>query len=130
MITSTSHKAEVMKRFEKAFQETSRAYDQKLHEVIRTPMLWPGNFGTTYRRSGEVVSGNFRNIYDLGDLDRSQMKTPLSPFQDRYSWGHHSAIVHEGATLRNGKRIAPRRFTRVAAYEMNIPQTFAREFSA
>lgn len=129
MITSKSNKAAVMKRFEKAFQETSKAYDQKVHEVIRTPMLWPGNFGVTRRRSGEVVSGNFRNIYDLGDLDRSQMRTPLEPFKDRYSWGHHSAIVHEGATLRNGKKIAPRRFTRVAAYEAAIPQTFVREFN-
>lgn len=123
-----SCKREVIQRFVKAFEKTTQAYNANLHLVLRLKRNWiePPGFGRTQRRNKTIVIGNFRNIYDTGELDRSQQMTPLSLFRVRYSWSApHSSIVHEGAVLRNGTRVPPRRFTRVAAREANLPQRFA-----
>lgn len=124
----TSHKNAVMARLAEAFEKTATAYDANLHLVLRLKRNWaePPGFGVTHRRNRTIVVGNVRNIFDTGQLDRSQSMTIISAFRVRYSWSApHAAKVHEGVTLRSGRRIPARRFTRVAAKEANLPQRFA-----
>ena len=128
----TSYKNQVMQRLLEAFDKTAQAYDANLHLVLRLKRNWaePPGFGVTRRRNKTIVAGNYRNLYDLGDLDRSQNMVKLSRFRVRYSWSApHAVIVHEGAVLRSGSRIPARRFTRVAAQEANLPQRFADCFN-
>jgi hypothetical protein len=134
-IHSTSHKAQVKARFEKAFVNTAQAYDQVNKIVINTPRYWQGFEGrTTRRRSGEIIQGAYRNIRDLANLADSQQMTLVSPFRVRYLWdgkGETPAIVvHEGARLRSGKSIPARRWTQVAAQELNLSRHFAEVFNA
>ncbi len=131
VVRVTSHKNQVMQRLAQAFDKTAQAYDANLHLVLRLKRNWaePPGFGVTRRRNKTIVVGNFRNIYDTGELDRSQNMVMLSRFRVRYSWSApHAVIVHEGAVLRSGRRIPARRFTRVAAKEANLSQRFADSF--
>lgn len=118
-------------RFIAAFQTSAHAYEQQLQTVFYSPRQWPPGFGTTYRKNGEVVTGSYRNIYDLGNAARSQQAS-IGQTSATYSWDGQGktpmVVVHEGATLRNGNRIPARRFTLVAAFEAQLPQVFAAAF--
>lgn len=131
----TSHKNQVIARLAQAFEKTAIAYDANLHLVIRLKRNWsePPGFGVTRRRNKTIVVGNYRNLYDLGNLDRSQKMMFLGLFRVRFSWDGMGitppVTIHEGAVLRSGRRIPARRFTRVAAQEANLPQRFADCFN-
>lgn len=134
-IRSTSNKAQVKAQFEKAFVSTAQAYDQANKTVINTPRYWQGFEGrTTRRKSGEIVQGAYRNIRDLANLSNSQQMQMVSPFRVRYLWDGKGITpvvqVHEGARLRSGKSIPARRWTQVAAQELNLSRHFAEVFNA
>lgn len=128
-----SNKQEVVNKFKTAFRETAQAYSEANHDVINNARNWGGGFGTTYRRNGDVVTGGNRNIFDLGNLDASQTLSFSSPFTAVFEWDGKGEtppiVVHEGAVLWNGGVIPARRWTRVAAEELDIPSVFARYFN-
>ncbi len=110
----------------------SDAYQVAMTEVISEPRQWDYGFGTTYRRNGEVVEGSFRNIVDLANLKESQSMT-REGLKTTYQWDGNGEtppiIVHEGATLPNGKQIPPRRWTEVAADELDWQAAFESGFN-
>lgn len=65
----TSNKNEIIKSYYKAFRATANALAEANKEAIKEPSHWAGFEGrTTYRQSGEVVVGAYRNIFDLGNV--------------------------------------------------------------
>lgn len=127
VVKVVSHRQAVVDRLQSAFAYTADQYDKKMTEVISSPRLWPGDFGTTRRKNGEVVSGNYRNIVDLANLKDSQ-NLSVDKFRAIYEWDGKGetpvVVVHEGAALSSGERIPARRWTWVAAQEMNFADTF------
>lgn len=127
MVKVISHRADVVDRLQAAFAYTADQYDKKMTEVIDSPRLWPGDWGTTFRKNGEVVSGGYRNIVDLSNLKTSQ-DFSVNGFTAIYEWDGKGVtpvvIVHEGAALSSGHRIPARRWTHVAAQEMDFADTF------
>lgn len=111
----------------------SDAYQSAMIEVISEPRQWPDGFGVTHRRNGEVVIGSNRNIVDMGNLRRSQSMT-REGYKTTYQWDGMGEtppiIVHEGATLTNNKQIPPRRWTEVAANELDWSAAFADGFNS
>jgi hypothetical protein len=127
---SQSHKAEIIKRFANAYRACEQKYDEANREVIETVRDWPQGFGTTYRRNGQIVVGSTRDIVDTGELRDSQSYQRVDEYRTEYSWSaDHALLVHEGYTTKTGKRIPARRWTEVAAEELNIPQVFCEAFN-
>lgn len=110
----------------------SDAIDREINHVIVTPQQWPEGFGTTYRRSGEVVTGSFRNILDLANLEKSQKMT-REGFKTTYEWDGSGetppVLVHEGFTHRSGTQIPPRRFTEEGIKRVDIRKEFLDGFA-
>jgi hypothetical protein len=122
-----SNRAECDRKFLAAFKHTAESYSDQMQKVFREKRQWPVGFGTTFRANGEVVSGSYRNIYDLGALANSQ-SLRVQGATAYYLWDGQGVtppvIVHEGATLTNGRRIPARRWTWVAARELDFAQVF------
>jgi hypothetical protein len=130
----TSYAPDVIARTALAFQKAVEHYDAKNREIIEQPRNWAGEWRVTYRRSGEVVSGGYRNIVDLGNLKDSQSVTFVNPFLAVFQWdgkGETPApLVHEGFTLPSGREIPARRWTREALLESEIEMIFAKNFAS
>ena len=128
----TSYKDDVINRAKKAFQATVTQYDNTMKNIIESPRYW-GDFGTTYRRSGEVVVGGFRNIVDLGNLRNSQTVTFFNPFLACFEWNGNgetpTVLVHEGYTTRTGKTIPARPWTIYGVLEGDLEKTFVNAFN-
>lgn len=127
-----SHKKNVVNRLMKGFNKALEAYDEQCHDVIQNPREWSGDWGTTYRKNGDVVEGGYRNILDLANLDESQRIERTSDFSAELSWDGlgetPAALVHEGYTTQSGKTIPARRWTELAAQEQDYGDIIAREF--
>ena len=127
-----SYKQDVINAAANAFAKSVEHYGEKNKEVIENPRNWGGNWGTTYRKSGEVVTGGFRNIVDLGNLKDSQKITFVNPFLATIEWdgkGETPApLVHEGYMTATGKEIPARPWTRYALLESEIESTFKNSF--
>jgi hypothetical protein len=128
-----SNRKEVDKRFLAAFRHTAEVYATQMQKVFHEQRQWPIGFGTTFRANGEVIKGSYRNIYDLGSLANSQ-RVNIQGAQAFYSWDGGgvtpAVIVHEGATLTNGRRIPARRWTLQAAKELDFAQVFCAGWQA
>lgn len=128
-----SYRDQVISAASNAFQKAVEHYGEVNKQVIESPRSWPGNWGITYRRSGEVVVGGFRNIVDLGNLKDSQKITFVNPFLATIEWdgkGETPApLVHEGYFTSTGKEIPARPWTRYALLESEIEAVFARNFT-
>lgn len=111
----------------------NNAYQSAMTTVISEPRQWPYGFGITYRQNGEVVEGSFRNIVDLANLKNSQSMI-REGMRTTYQWDGMGEtppiIVHEGATLPSGKQIPPRRWTEVAADELDWQAAFISGFNS
>jgi len=133
MKVKQSNKNQVKQRLDRAFQQTAQDYSDQNQTVIREPRQWPSGFGTTHRRSGEVVSGSNRNIVDLGNLANSQNLTISEPGKAQLSWDGNgetpAPLVHEGYVTSKGNRVPARKWTRKAAQEINLSQKMADHFS-
>lgn len=110
----------------------SEAIDREINHVIVTPQQWAEGFGTTYRKSGEVVTGSFRNILDLANLEKSQNMT-REGFKTTYEWDGNGetppVLVHEGFTHRSGKQIPARRFTEEGVNRVDVRKEFLEGFN-
>jgi hypothetical protein len=82
----TSHKTKIKRKFQQAFKETAIAFYEANQEAINTPHYWEGfENSVTSRQNGEVVVGAYRDIFDLGNLSRSQQMT-ISNATATISW--------------------------------------------
>ena len=131
MVKRIKHHQRLRDKITSGMDSVSDAYQAAMTEVISEPYQWPDGFGITHRRSGEVVVGSNRNIVDLGNLRRSQSMT-REGHKTIYEWNGLGetppVIVHEGATLPNGHQIPPRRWTEVAAENVDWEGEFANGF--
>lgn len=116
----------------KSFDQTAKRYNEKNKEIIQNPRDWGGGFGTTYRRNGEIVVGGYRNILDLGNLNKSQKMT-INQFSAIYEWSGNgetpAPLVYFGHVTRDGGFVPGRPWADVAANELNLSQTFANYFN-
>jgi len=117
-----------------AFQSTAQEFADKNEEIVSQPRNWDGGFGVTQRRSGEVVSGSFRNIVDLGNLRDSQNVSFLSPLKAQLAWDGNgetpAALQYFGWTTRTGRRVPGRPWVRQALREMDLPNVYITNFKA
>jgi hypothetical protein len=98
-----------------AWKDTAQELDGAFRQAITSPLYeWPR---PTPRSNGQIA-GSPRDIVDRGELRDSQ-KNSIRDFEGNWVWNApHSIIVHEGATLRSGTVLPPRRWTRKACFEL------------
>jgi hypothetical protein len=83
---------------------------------------WPNK---TIRKNGQEVTAP-RDIVDLGNLRSSQRRENVSATAVEWTWRvDYSAVVHEGAALKNGKTLLARRWTKDAEKEVKPLKDFA-----
>ena len=77
---------------------------------------WPGK--TKRRNGGEA--GEIRDIVDLGNLKRSQQNQKIDNYTWQWIWNvDYSAVVHNGANLKQGGNYPARPWTKTAFREVN-----------
>ena len=97
---------------EQAFQETAFQLGREFTRVISQPRIWSGFDGS-------------RDIVDLGQLRSSQQIVFTQPLEAVFSWNtEYAAPVHEGYTLRNGKKVEGRPWTQVALQEFDVQSAY------
>ena len=103
-------------KLHKAFEKTCVELGDKMTEIIEAPGFYSPPF----------PSG--RDIVDTGELRDSQEIAFPSPVtaQIRYPT-HYALYVHEGYTLRNGRRQPARPWTTDAVEEYDLAQGFVRQ---
>lgn len=103
-----------------AFKDVVNRFNEINKVIITEPRQWPPGFGVTQRRSGEVVSGSFRNIVDLGNLLNSQ-KLTFNNRSARLEWdGNNVTPVvkqYTGWQTESGKYIPGRPWVEIAIQE-------------
>tara|TARA_B100000085_G_scaffold120660_1_gene109980 strand:- start:115 stop:522 length:408 start_codon:yes stop_codon:yes gene_type:complete len=83
---------------------------------------WPNK---TLRKNGQEVTAP-RDIVDLGNLRSSQRRQNVSPTAVEWTWHvDYSAVVHEGAALKNGTALPKRPWTKDAEKEVKPLKDFA-----
>lgn len=83
---------------------------------------WPNE---TLRKNGQKVTAP-RDIVDLGNLRSSQRRENISATAVEWTWHvDYSAVVHEGAALKNGKTLLARPWTKDAEKEVKPLKDFA-----
>ena len=83
---------------------------------------WPNK---TLRKNGKEVTAP-RDIVDLGNLRSSQRRKTISATAFEWTWHvDYSAVVHEGAALKNGKALPARPWTKDAEKEVKPLKDFA-----
>lgn len=106
------------KAIDDGFRQTVYQYAAEVTKVISQPRFWAG-------------FGDARDIVDVGQLRASQVIEFQSPTEATVSYtADYALIVHNGATrvTSTGKivRTAPRPFLRIAADELNMERTLAK----
>ena len=105
---------EINSATERAFADTAFLLGREFTRVITEPRTWQGFEGS-------------RDIVDLGQLRSSQQLVFTKPLEAVYSWPvEYAAPVHEGYTLRDGRRIEGRPWTQIALQEFDIEQTYLK----
>ena len=107
-----------------AFAATMGEFAKANDRAIAEPLYsWPRQ---TVRQSGEIA-GSPRNIVDTGELLRSR-SVQVRGDDATFGWSaDHALIAHEGATLRNGTVLPPRRWTREALKLYPLDRNYANE---
>jgi hypothetical protein len=101
-----------------AFKETAFIVGREFTRVITEPRTWDGFEGS-------------RDIVDTGQLRSSQLVVFNNDLEASFFWPTEYAVyVHEGYTLRNGKTVAGRPWTRVALRGFDADQVFADRVQA
>ena len=100
-----------------AFKEVVPVLDREFTVQIQSNQWpWPGK---TKRKNGREA-GQIRDIVDLGDLKRSQQNRKINNFTWRWTWDvDYSAVVHNGAVLKQGGIYPPRPWTKTAEKVVN-----------
>ncbi len=101
-------------------ERLSHAYDEAL-----TDEVWEWD-GTTYRRNGDVVDSP-RDVVDTGKLFDSKVIRRRGD-EAQFEWtADHAAIVHDGATTRDGKAIPARPWTDLAHQRFNAAKFMSNQ---
>ena len=129
-----SNKSGVVARYRNAFKATAIAFDNANQEALTQSTYWAGfENSTTYRQSGEVVTGAYRNIADLGNLADSQTMNIRGIGSVVYEWDGNgntpAQIVYFGARLNNGGIIPARRWSDRALTLVDLPTIFSDNFN-
>jgi hypothetical protein len=99
---------------ERAFTDAAFLLGREFTRVITEPRNWQGFDGP-------------RDIVDTGQLRSSQQLVFTKPLEAVYSWPvEYAAPIHEGYTLRNGKRVEGRPWTAIAAQEFDLEGTYLK----
>ncbi|MEH2201217.1 hypothetical protein [Nostoc sp.] len=86
---------------------------------------WPR---TTIRQNSDVVSSP-RDIYDTGELYNS-LVISRSANAAEYTWeSDHAAIVHDGATTKNGTELPARPWTKIGLEECNAAEIMQQQLN-
>lgn len=102
---------------EQAFHESLELFGRKLTEAI-TDNVWQWPTGDTPR-----------DIVEQGGLRDSQSLSFPNQFSAEFSYSvDYAAAVHEGATLKNGTTLPPRRWTDKAFDDFNLLDAFSKLF--
>lgn len=97
----------IARAFDETIDALSDAYDDAM-----TDETWEWD-GITYRKNGEVV-GSPRNIIDTEELIDSKLISRNNS-NAKFEWtADHAAIVHDGATLKNGTELPAQPWTKLA----------------
>lgn len=105
---------------QKILERTANKYNKKFEEVIATPRQWNAGFKTTRSKSGQVVTGSFRDIVDLGELQRSQrLEIEFNLNQAVISWSApHASLVYFGFIHTSGDEVPARPWAKVGIFEL------------
>lgn len=107
------------KALSKALKKTCENLGEKMTEIIEREGAYSPPFPTG------------RDIVDTGALRSSQSIEYLTPTHARITYDVDYAIyVHEGYTLRNGKRQPGRPWTWDAVDELDVANDFSRQLSS
>lgn len=97
---------------EQAFKDTAFLLGREFTRVITQPRNWDGFEGP-------------RDIVDRGQLRSSQQLIFTGPLEALYTWPvEYAEPVHDGYTLRDGRRIKGRPWTQVAISEFDVQKAF------
>jgi hypothetical protein len=112
----------INKKLDEAFKDTVFQYTRQATLVISRPRFWEGY-------------NDVRDIVDTGQLRASQRVTFETDSIAHVDWlTEYAAAVANGATIKhaNGSthRIPPRPFPQIAAAEMRLEETLARNIKA
>lgn len=106
-------------KVERAFVDMAQELNPAFTEAIEAPIYpWP---------RGESP----RDIVDTHKLAESQQQARLGRLSMEFSWpreGNVSLIIHEGAVLRNGTVLLPRRWTQTAFERFRPVEVMANKF--
>jgi phage gpG-like protein len=102
----------------KAFDVTVEAQGEAFQNAIASDIWeWPRE---TLRQNRDVVSSP-RDIYDTGELYDSLVISRTANAAE-YTWeADYAAIVHDGATTKNGTELPARPWTKVGLEECDAP---------
>ena len=105
----------ILEKVRADFELAVKEYAKQNTAVFNQPLQWDQGFGTTRRLNGEIVSGSFRNIVDLGDLRDSQKLTKLSPDAFSLTWtSDYAKYVYFGFITSAGNFVPGRPWASVA----------------
>lgn len=98
----------------RAFDVTVEVQGDAFQNAIASDIWeWPGE---TLRQNGDLVSSP-RDIYDTGELYNSLVIARTANAAE-YTWeSDHAAIVHDGATTKNGTELPARPWTKIGLEE-------------
>lgn len=123
---------DILRKFPGACKNALDATADRLENEFTTQITkvqWPWESAgatrdLTARKNGTEVTEP-RNIVDLGDLRRSQTRTKTTKTTVEWEWQvDYSTIVHEGAQLKSGSYVPPRRWTKSAEKEVKPLEYF------
>lgn len=102
-----------------AWADTSQIMGIEFTKAITDPIYpWP---------RGESP----RDVVDRGQLRAAQRVIPVGDFATEFSWPvDHALPVHNGAVLRNGTILSPRRWTDKAFERRNPSEVFSKLMGA
>jgi len=97
---------------EQSFKEACYLLGNEFTRVISEPGAFPG-FPGDIVDSGQMRASQQLDFPDLGEA--------------RFTWNtEYSLYVHEGVTLKNGKTISGRPWTKLGLERFNLPDSYAK----
>jgi len=104
---------EINQAAENAFRQTALLLSREFTKVITEPRTWLG-------------FEDQRDIVDTGRLRSSQQMVFIGSLTCIFSWPtEYAAPVHDGYTLRNGRRVEGRPWTDIARQQLDVAAAFA-----
>lgn len=104
---------EVDQAIKSAFKDTAFLLSREFTKVITEPRTWLGFEGQ-------------RDIVDTGRLRSSQEIVFTGNLTCAYFWPvNYADYIHEGYTLRNGRKMEGRPWTDIARQQFDVAATFA-----